>query len=116
MESVNFLGLPKGEQEDWVKAKEEEDEAEERWGNEKKEMNKEEDAVEEEKWIRWRRLRWKSRRQVSFLGGIFVAKTVKEYENKPDRATMRPDCVFTCIDHVTYMDRQMDKQAGGTTK
>ena len=29
--------------------------------------------------------------------------------NKPDRATMRPDCVSACIDHVTYMERQMDR-------
>ena len=36
--------------------------------------------------------------------------------NKPDRATMRPDCVSTCIDHVTYMERQMDEQTGETTK
>ena len=36
--------------------------------------------------------------------------------NKPDRATMRPDCVSVCIDHVTYMERQMDEQTGETTK
>ena len=30
--------------------------------------------------------------------------------NKPDRATMRPDCVSAWIDHVTYMERQMDEQ------
>ena len=29
---------------------------------------------------------------------------------------MRPDCVSACIDHVTYMERQMDKQTGETTK
>ena len=32
--------------------------------------------------------------------------------NKPNWATMRPDCVFACIDfgdkHLTYMERQMD--------
>ena len=36
-------------------------------------------------------------------------------KNKPDRATMRPDCVSACIDHVTYMERQMDEQMGETT-
>ena len=36
--------------------------------------------------------------------------------NKPDRAKMRPDCVFACIDHVTYMERQMDEQTDETTK
>ena len=34
--------------------------------------------------------------------------------NKPDRATMRPDCVSACIDigakYVTYMEIQMDRQ------
>ena len=25
---------------------------------------------------------------------------------------MRPGCVSACIDHVTYMERQMDKQTG----
>ena len=29
-------------------------------------------------------------------------------ENNPDRATMRPDSVSTCIEHVTYKERQMD--------
>ena len=29
--------------------------------------------------------------------------------NKPDRATMRLDCVSACIGHVTYMERQMDE-------
>ena len=37
-------------------------------------------------------------------------------KNKPDRATMRPGCVSACIDHVTYMERQMDKQTGEMTK
>ena len=32
--------------------------------------------------------------------------------NKPDQATMSPDCVSMCIDHVTYMERQMDEQTG----
>ena len=32
--------------------------------------------------------------------------------NKPDRATMRPGRVSACIDHVTYMERQMDEQTG----
>ena len=36
--------------------------------------------------------------------------------NKPDRATMRPDYVSACIDHVTYIERQMDKQTGETTQ
>ena len=39
-----------------------------------------------------------------------------EEENKPDRATMRPGCVSACIDHVTFMERQMDEQTGETTK
>ena len=26
---------------------------------------------------------------------------------------MRPGCVSMCIDHVTYMERQMDEQTGG---
>ena len=34
----------------------------------------------------------------------------KDLSNKPDRAKMRPDCVSACIDHVTYMERQMDRQ------
>ena len=29
---------------------------------------------------------------------------------------MRPGCVFACIDHVIYMDRQMDEQTGEMTK
>ena len=37
-------------------------------------------------------------------------------DNKPDRATMRPGRVSACIDHVTYMERQMDKQTDKTTK
>ena len=36
--------------------------------------------------------------------------------NKPELATMRPDCVSACIDHVTYMDRQMVKQTNETTR
>ena len=36
--------------------------------------------------------------------------------NKPDRATMHPDCVFACIDYVTYMERQMDEHTDETTK
>ena len=36
--------------------------------------------------------------------------------NKPDWATMRPGCVSACIDHVTYMERQMDEQMGEMTK
>ena len=36
-------------------------------------------------------------------------------ENKPDRATMRPGCVFACIDHMIYMERQMDEQMGEMT-
>ena len=33
-------------------------------------------------------------------------------ENKLDRATMRPDCVSPCTDHVICMERHMDKQTG----
>ena len=29
---------------------------------------------------------------------------------------MRPDFVSACIDHVTYMERQMDEQMGETTE
>ena len=36
--------------------------------------------------------------------------------NKPDRATMRPDCVSACIDHVTYIERPRDEQMGVTTE
>ena len=36
--------------------------------------------------------------------------------NEPDRATMRPGRVSACMDHVTYMERQMDEQTGETTK
>ena len=36
--------------------------------------------------------------------------------NKPTRANMRPDCVFACIDHVTYMEKPMDEQTGEMTK
>ena len=39
-------------------------------------------------------------------------KTIKMRKNKPDQATMRPGCVSICIDHVTYMERQMDEQTG----
>ena len=28
---------------------------------------------------------------------------------------MRPGCVSACIDHVTYMEGQMDEQTGETT-
>ena len=45
-----------------------------------------------------------------------VYSRVHATKNKPDRATMRPDCVSTCIDHVTYMERQMDEQTGETTE
>ena len=34
------------------------------------------------------------------------------YNNKPDRAKMRPDCVSACIDH----ERQMDEQTGETSE
>ena len=27
---------------------------------------------------------------------------------KPNQATMRPGCVSTCIEHVEYIERQMD--------
>ena len=30
-------------------------------------------------------------------------------KNKPDRAKMRPGRVSVCIDHVTYVERQMDE-------
>ena len=36
--------------------------------------------------------------------------------NKPDWATMRPGCVSVCIEHVTYLNRQMDKQTDETTR
>ena len=36
--------------------------------------------------------------------------------NKPNRATMRPDCDFACIDHVTCIERQIDNQMGKTTE
>ena len=55
-----------------------------------------------------------------FAEGTFLeqTKTLKHLtrNNKPDRATMRPDRVSACIDHVTYMERQMDEQTGETTK
>ena len=39
---------------------------------------------------------------------------------KPDRAMMRPDFVFQCIDfgskHVTYIERQMENQTDKTTE
>ena len=37
-------------------------------------------------------------------------------KNKPELATMRPDCVSAYIDHVIHMDWQMDKQTDGTTR
>ena len=40
---------------------------------------------------------------------------VKLHVDKADRATMRPECVSACIDYVTYMERQMDKQTDETT-
>ena len=40
--------------------------------------------------------------------------------NKPDWATLRPDCVSVCSDygdkHVTYMEGQMDEQTAKTTE
>ena len=36
--------------------------------------------------------------------------------NKPDQATMRPGWVSACIDHVTYMERQMDEQTDETSE
>ena len=42
--------------------------------------------------------------------------TEKKNKNKPDRATMRPECVSACIDHVPYMERQMDEQMDQTTE
>ena len=42
----------------------------------------------------------------------------KRRENKPDRATMLPDCDSVCInyEYVTYLKRQMDAQTDETTK
>ena len=31
----------------------------------------------------------------------YLTIVTKEMKNKPDRATMRPDCVSACIEHVT---------------
>ena len=42
--------------------------------------------------------------------------SIKNCQNKPDWATTRPGCVSACIEHVTYMERQMDKQTDETTK
>ena len=39
---------------------------------------------------------------------MILEKTSEAWKNKPDRATMRPDCDSVCIEHVTYMERQMD--------
>ena len=36
--------------------------------------------------------------------------------NKPDQATMHPDCVAAFIDHVTYKERQIDEQSSETTE
>ena len=48
------------------------------------------------------------------------SNSLSEYSNKPDRATMRPDCVSACIDfgdkHVTYLEGQMDEQTDETTE
>ena len=35
-------------------------------------------------------------------------------KNKPDRAMMRPDCIYARIEHV--MERQMDKLTDETTE
>ena len=43
-------------------------------------------------------------------------KMMSLLKNKPELATMRPDCVSACIDHVTYIDRQMVKQKNETTR
>ena len=40
----------------------------------------------------------------------------KTENNKLDRATMRPNCVSGCIEHVTYMERQMNEFTDETTK
>ena len=37
-------------------------------------------------------------------------------QNKPDRAKMRPGSISACIEHVTYMERKMDKQTDETTR
>ena len=47
---------------------------------------------------------------------IFKRLMVKIETNKPDRATMHTGRVSVCIDHVTYMESQMDEQTGETTK
>ena len=36
--------------------------------------------------------------------------------NKPDRATMRPDCVFLWFEHITYIERQMDELTDESTE
>ena len=47
-------------------------------------------------------------------------KRNKMFLNKPDRATMRPDCVSVCADygdkHVTYMEGHMNEQTDETTE
>ena len=36
--------------------------------------------------------------------------------NKPDRTTMRPDCVSACNEHVIWTERQMDELTDETTE
>ena len=45
------------------------------------------------------------------LNGRQVAgkREVKRRKNKPDRTTMRPGCVYACIEDATYMERQMKR-------
>ena len=39
-----------------------------------------------------------------WMNFIMIIIMSKNESNKPDRATMRPGCVFACIDHVIYME------------
>ena len=45
-------------------------------------------------------------------------KDARTHLNKPDRVTLRPDCVLACIEfgakHVICMERQMDEQTDET--
>ena len=53
---------------------------------------------------------------MNFFSGTASEPRMMNVTNKPDRATIRLDCVSACIAHVTYMERQMDKQTDETAR
>ena len=72
-----------------------------------------------QKQISYNRVQWHSFLQAStvlFIEQYAINGWQKKKVTKPDRGKMRPDCVSACIDHVTYLERQMEEQTGEMTK